>query len=482
MSRVVTFAVSLLVCACLLTSTTRVGAQDAPAPALDGAGRARIVEALANALHTQYVFPAVADDIGAKLRQKLAKGRYDDLRNADAFANALTSDLQAFSHDLHLRVNASEHPLPERGADNKATPDEEAQLAQRLQSVNYGVGNSDRLPGNIAYLALRGFAPLRFARPALGAAMAKVADADALIIDLRQNSGGDPASVAFVASYLFNQRTHLNDLYWRDGDRTEQFWTSTDLPGAKFGQVKPVYLLTSKRTFSGAEELAYDLKALKRATLVGETTGGGANPGDVHRLGPYFAAFIPKGRAINPITKTNWEGVGVQADVPVPASDALLKAQQLALAALVAGQGDAAKLGVLRARQAELARQQGWSAADFAKQPIYLRGTMNNWGNSDTLCPRDARTYSVDIALNKGRHEFKVASADFETVDFGASHGQQLYVGLPNKTLSAGGDNLAYEVDVAGVYTFSLSVLHPHEPVLSVRRRGDSAQASVGCQ
>jgi C-terminal processing protease CtpA/Prc len=154
---------------------------------------------------------------------------------------------------------------------------------------------------------------------------------DALIIDLRGNGGGNPAMVALICSYLFGpEPVHLNDLYWREGDRTDQFWTRKEVAGKRYLN-KDVYVLTSKRTFSGAEEFTYNLKNLKRATIVGETTGGGAHPGGMFRMSPHFGAFIPTGRAINPITKTNWEGTGVTPDVAVPAEQALVVARLMAL-------------------------------------------------------------------------------------------------------------------------------------------------------
>jgi C-terminal processing protease CtpA/Prc len=135
--------------------------------------------------------------------------------------------------------------------------------------------------------------------------------------------------VALVASYLFDRRTHLNDLWTRSTNTTEQFWTQDSVAGRRFGGGKPVLVLTSSRTFSGAEEFAYDLKALKRATLVGETTGGGAHPVRARRIDEHFTIGVPFARAINPVTRTNWEGVGVEPDRKVPAADALTTALKL---------------------------------------------------------------------------------------------------------------------------------------------------------
>lgn len=145
-------------------------------------------------------------------------------------------------------------------------------------------------------------------------------------------------------------------MYWREGNRTEQFWTQDWVPGKRFDAKKPVYVLTSRRTFSGAEEFSYNLKNLKRATLIGETTGGGAHPGDMVKVAPHFQVFIPGGRAISPITKTNWEGTGVEPDVKVAADDALRVAQVMALKPIAAAQDDAMAKQALQTRLAELER------------------------------------------------------------------------------------------------------------------------------
>jgi C-terminal processing protease CtpA/Prc len=167
---------------------------------------------------------------------------------------------------------------------------------------------------------------------AIGSMMTRVADARALIVDLRNNQGGEPETVAFVASYLFDPTpVHLGDIYRRDTDTTQQFWTARELPGKRFGGAKPVYILTSKKTFSGGEDLAYSLQAIKRAQVVGEQTAGGAHPCDAYSIDDVFYIVVPWGRSINPVTKTNWEGVGVTPDVAVPADQALEEAHRRAL-------------------------------------------------------------------------------------------------------------------------------------------------------
>ena len=156
-----------------------------------------------------------------------------------------------------------------------------------------------------------------------------------MIIDLRNCRGGDPDTVAFISSYLFGEEPiHLNSLYWREEDITQHYWTLPHVPGRRFSD-KPVYVLIGKDTFSGGEEFAYNIKTLRRATLVGEATGGGAHPGSAYRLHPHFEVFIPNGRAINPITGTNWEGTGVTPDVPAPQEQAFEVAYAMALKSII---------------------------------------------------------------------------------------------------------------------------------------------------
>ena len=142
--------------------------------------------------------------------------------------------------------------------------------------------------------------------------------------------------VALISSYLFDtEPVHLNDLYFRFSNQTRQFWTHPYVPGKRFGPDKPIYVLTSNLTFSAAEEFSNNLQTLKRATIIGEITAGGANPGDVFKVGEHFNMFISTGKAINPITKDNWEGKGVLPDIAVPAEQALLTAQILAMQPII---------------------------------------------------------------------------------------------------------------------------------------------------
>ncbi|HEX4461207.1 MAG TPA: S41 family peptidase, partial [Polyangia bacterium] len=173
------------------------------------------------------------------------------------------------------------------------------------------------------------FGPPEVCGPTATSAFGFLAHVDAVIFDLRDNGGGDPSMVAFMASHLFAGRTRLNDIYERKENKTTEQWTNPAVPGNKLVD-KPVFVLTSKRTFSGAEDFSYALKNLKRATIIGETTGGGAHPTRPVRLDDHFLLGVPFARSVSTITKTDWEGTGVEPDVKVPADEALNVATKMA--------------------------------------------------------------------------------------------------------------------------------------------------------
>jgi retinol-binding protein 3 len=302
---------------------------------IDAVARARAVAGVAALLDTFYVFPDVARRMGDSLRARVARKEYDGYANGVMFAMRLNDDLAEIAHDKHLRVDYSARPLPPEeprpiGAPPRApSPEDQAREREFLDRINCGFVKAEQLPGNVGYLKFNMFADTAICAPTASAAMTFLAGTRALIIDMRENGGGSPGMVAFVSSYLFDRRTHLNDLWTRRTGKTEEFWTRDSVPGRRFGGEKPIYVLTSARTFSGAEEFTYNLKNLKRATIVGETTGGGAHPVAGHRIDDHFIIGVPFARAINPITHTNWEGVGVKPDIMVPARDALATAQKL---------------------------------------------------------------------------------------------------------------------------------------------------------
>ncbi|HZN05230.1 MAG TPA: S41 family peptidase [Pyrinomonadaceae bacterium] len=315
-----------------LTFATVVSAQpDQPDLTIDAATRTQVIDGILKRLNDSYVFPEVAKKMEQSLRERVDKKEYDQITSAKEFATKLTTDLQAISNDKHLRVRYSHQPIPERGPRREPTAEDRERFKREMTWSNHGFSKVERLPGNIGYLEFLNFMDPELGADTVAAALNFVNNTEALIIDMRNNGGGNPAMVALVCSYLFGpEPVHLNDLYWREGNRTEEFWTNKEVAGKRYLN-KDVYVLTSKRTFSGAEEFSYNLKNLKRATIIGETTGGGAHPGGGFRITEHFGMFVPTGRAISPITKTNWEGTGVTPDVAVPAEQALLVARVMAL-------------------------------------------------------------------------------------------------------------------------------------------------------
>jgi hypothetical protein len=301
-------------------------ADERKARTVDAAQRRMLIDKIAKQLDDHYLFPDMAEKMNAALRRHLKNGDYDEIADSGGFAEAVTKDLREVSHDLHLWVR-----FGRRHEDSEPTSEENARLAR---SINFGFGPIARLKGNVAHLVINGFPPADSveSREAIAILMTKVADADALLIDLRENGGGDPDTVALVASYVFDEEpVHINDMYSRETNSVSESWTLRDLKGARFGGRKPVYVLTSKRTFSGGEEFAYDLQSLRRAKVVGDTTGGGAHPVRPRPLDEWFTIGVPWGRPINPITKTNWEGVGVVPDIKVSSDAALDEAYRRAL-------------------------------------------------------------------------------------------------------------------------------------------------------
>jgi C-terminal processing protease CtpA/Prc len=211
-------------------------------------------------------------------------------------------------------------------------------LARR---INYGLERVERLSGNVGYLEIRTFdIDPGAADSVLAAAMNFLASTDALIIDVRRNGGGDPRRVAAVCSYLLPPNRLINKFYWRPQNRWDEFRTGP-VTGRHYGTTRPVYVLTSDQTFSGAEEFAYDVQTQRRGEVVGDTTGGGAHPGGMRRVTEHFGVWVPSGRAVNPITGTNWEGTGVRPDVPIEAAAALRTAHLRALERLLKSEADA---------------------------------------------------------------------------------------------------------------------------------------------
>lgn len=293
-----------------------------------------IIEGLIKQLGQNYIFPERVPEIAACLHQYLDQGVYDDVRDGEILAQAMTEHLRTAGQDKHLRLIYQADGVPIRLYGNEVYTPEEIERISQLKRENYGLKKVEILDGNIGYLQLNKFVHPHIAGESMRAAMAFLDYTQALIIDLRSNGGGEGLMGQFLCSYFFSafeaEHIQLNGLYDRRQDLLRQYWVFPYVPGTRYLD-KPIYLLTSHRTFSAAEEFAYNLQQLKRGLVVGETTRGGAHAGFRYPIHPHFEAFIPNTRAINPISGTNWEGVGVQPDLPAAEAEALDIAYQRAL-------------------------------------------------------------------------------------------------------------------------------------------------------
>ncbi|MDF1697606.1 MAG: S41 family peptidase [Saprospiraceae bacterium] len=286
------------------------------------------IEKLSELMNARYVFPEVAKKTELHLLKQYEEGHFEQFKNDEDFAAALTESVQSINKDKHMRIRKNR---PYVAPDN--TParmiEERLDRLNRSRAAMAGFNTVQILEGNVGYLDYRGFAGFPGGKSVVDAYMKLLSRSDAIIVDLSKNGGGDPAMVQYICSFFFDTKVHLNSLYFRDGDRTIEFWTLDEVEGEKMPDI-PLFVITSNRTFSGAEEFSYNMQTQKRATLVGQTTGGGANPGGTMPINENLNVFIPGGMAINPITKTNWEGVGVVPEVKVEQDKAFDKALELA--------------------------------------------------------------------------------------------------------------------------------------------------------
>ena len=304
-----------------------LNAQGVPiAPAL----RTVVIERSLELLSDNYVFSDRAQRAIADVRARMKRGEYDSIITPARLADVLGRNLADATDDRHLHVKVGAVAASDPLSDTTETEANREQLRREARAEGFGIGKPRVLDGNVGYLPFHRFLRAEFAGDALAAAMRDLANTKALILDLRQCHGGDPVMVALAASWLFDGRPRLwNSIQRRRGDATTQFWTAAWLPGARYVG-KPVYVLTAHQTFSAPESFAYELQQTGRATIVGETTGGGAHSGAWFPIEDRFSIFIPLSRYVSAVSGGDWEGTGVKPDVACDASEALEKARRLA--------------------------------------------------------------------------------------------------------------------------------------------------------
>jgi hypothetical protein len=294
---------------------------------LDANERHRVIGGAVANLKQHYVDAGAAQDIAQSLLQHERNGD-DAVSDGTVFASLLTKQMRDASQDAHLVLIYSDSPLPEHTPPQSGEPS--AGYRHVMEQQNCTFEKVEVLPNAIGYLKLNSFPDPAVCRGTATTAMAILNQANAIVFDLRDNTGGSPDMVSFMASYLFD---HPEYFYNPRENTTEKSWTRSPVIGSRLAD-KPVYVLTSSRTASGAEQFCYDLKMLKRATLIGETTEGSAHSGVFHRIDDHFGMGIPEVRPINPYAKADWAGIGVEPDVKVNAADALPTATKLAVSKL----------------------------------------------------------------------------------------------------------------------------------------------------
>jgi hypothetical protein len=338
----------VFVFAAILLGSLPASGQQGPAGSnfetnVDKKAKAAIIDSVIAALDETYVFPEVAEKIEKDLKKRFKKNEYKSLNTLGEFTRKLTEDMEAIAHDTHLWVRpASERDLQEAQIE-EPTDEDHAREVARYEYQNYGFEKVERMAGNIGYLKLNTFAGTWSAWETAISAMKFLSYCDALIIDLRENGGGSPSMVQLLSSYFLEYSTHLNSFYIRKTDEMKQFWSLDYVDGVRRPDL-PLFVLTSSNTFSAAEGFTYNMKNLERATIIGETTGGGAHPNEQKvfidlkvRIG------VPYGRAVSPITGTNWEGTGIDPHIAVPAPEALDVARLEAMKAVMGKTDDEQK-------------------------------------------------------------------------------------------------------------------------------------------
>lgn len=350
---------------------------------MDADAQKSIINTLSEKISACYVYPDIAEQIVVHLNNSFINGEFSDNTDGELFALALTIHMQEVNHDEHLWVRWHPESLPD--VESQLRLDKEWQVQQRLTAnlENYGFYKLERLPGNIGYMDVRYFHRAAWGTEIVQAAMRFVTNMEALIIDLRMCTDGYPDMVAYFSSYFFEgPPIHLTSIYWRDENLTQEYWTVSDIPGKRFIG-KPVFILVCKETFSAGENFAAIMQTHKRAKLVGEKTDGGAHPGASYRIHPNFEAFIPVGRAFDPVSGKDLEGIGVFPDMCLPQEHAFLAAYHLALKGILESASDptsgAEKVVVAEAEEAlkEQKSKHKYCPKCGYQNPLYLNRCKN---------------------------------------------------------------------------------------------------------
>ncbi|MDX1491703.1 MAG: S41 family peptidase [Pseudohongiellaceae bacterium] len=296
----------------------------------------QVVTETASIIREQYVLPETGREVAIDLLARLESGGYDDVSGVNELSDLLTSHMRGVSNDAHISMFYTDPLVPTQEEFMNPSAEQKAASLAEDRYFNFGIRSVGYLDGNVGYFDLKGFMDAVNSAEALGTAMNMLKDTGGLVIDLRENYGGMPETVALLASYFLGpQSIHVDSIYWKETDTVEEFWTNPVLNGAWYGTERPLVILTSANTFSAAEAFTYAMQAFGRAEIVGETSLGGANPGGIQHVAETFNLFVPNGRAFSAVTGKNWEGVGVTPNYPVPADKALKEGHKLVLQKII---------------------------------------------------------------------------------------------------------------------------------------------------
>lgn len=299
---------------------------------LDHKSKKEIIDSVCKVINENYVFPETAAKMANFIKRQYKENKYNQVNSMQEFTNMLTTDLRSICKDEHLRILSRKNLPPPNTANEEVKERAYQQQIEMDRKQNFYFKEVKVLEDNIGYVRLDKFADPRYAGPTAVATMNFLANCKALIIDLRYNGGGHSTMVQLLLGYFFDEPVHFNSFYNRKLNKINQDWSFAYVHGPKLQDVD-LYVLTSKEyTFSAAEGFAFALKNLNRATIVGETTSGGAHSIDRFYLREHsIEVRMPTARAYDPKTGLNWEGTGVEPDVNTTANDAFNKAYNLAL-------------------------------------------------------------------------------------------------------------------------------------------------------
>lgn len=332
----------------LLLTSISINAQK---DSIDEKMKSETIKQVATMLEEKYVLPEVGKKYSEHLLTLLSQDHYTLITSGEQLAKQIESDLKEVRIDLHLKVSYNPQRVKNmREAENKS--DEEKQKNKELQLVteqkkNFGAKELKILPGNIGYFRLDEF-PGEAGSETLISALSFLQYSDAIILDLRENGGGNPEMIMLMGSYFFEEDNSVffSSFFHRIRDKTYQHRSFFYVPGKRIPKTK-LYILISKNTFSAAEGFAYDFKQIKRATIVGEKTKGAAHVANPFIVNEYFLLTLPFAKPINPITNSSWEGTGVEPDIPCEAEHAIDDVYKIELDRISKGHTDEAFLNTL---------------------------------------------------------------------------------------------------------------------------------------